>query len=40
MIESYFPNLIELYRRGAAREGCDAWEIKHNEHPRAGRDRP
>jgi hypothetical protein len=28
MIESYFPNLIELYRRGPAREGCDAWEIK------------
>jgi N6-adenosine-specific RNA methylase IME4 len=30
MIESYFPNLpkIELYRRGLAREGWDAWGLE------------
>ena len=30
MIEAYFPNLpkIELYRRGVAREGWDAWGLE------------
>jgi N6-adenosine-specific RNA methylase IME4 len=30
MIEAYFPNLpkIELYRRGLAREGWDAWGLE------------